>query len=431
MAVRDQLPVTLRLYRSITRSAAPLMVLLLKWRLRRGKEDPSRIEERRGHPSKSRPNGPLIWVHGASVGEILSILPLIERIHNRGFSILLTSGTVTAARLAQHRLPEGVLHQFVPLDTPAFVERFLDHWQPNLALLAESEFWPNLITEGRRRGTPFVLVNGRVSRRAFRRWRVMRRTAAALLSRIDLCLAQEEEDARRLNRLGAQRIFTTGNLKFDVPPPPAEPATLSALKRAMRDRPVVLAASTHRGEETKVIEAHLRLRQRFPNLLTIIVPRHPERGYEVTEAAEEKGAVAVMRSRGYLPDAGTDIYVADTIGELGVFYRLAPIVFVGGSLVRHGGQTPIEPAKLDSAILHGPHVSNFATVYRELNRARGAATVTDAESLEKSLARLLDDPALVQSMAQAAHKTVDGFGGALDRTYAAIEPYLVQLRLAH
>jgi 3-deoxy-D-manno-octulosonic-acid transferase len=408
---------------------APLAGLLLKWRLRRGKEDPYRVDERRGLPGRPRPSGPLIWVHSASVGELLSILPLLERIHARGFSVLLTSGTVTAARLAEYRLPEGVLHQFVPLDVPIYVERFLDHWRPDLALLAESEFWPNLITEGRRRGTPFVLVNGRLSRRSFKRWRLVRGTARALLSHIDLCLAQEQEDANRLDRLGARRIFTTGNLKFDVPPPPADPGALAELERTMRNRPVVLAASTHRGEEAIVIDAHMRLKRVMPNLLTIIVPRHPERGYEVMEMAEEKGAVPVTRSRGYLPDRGTEIYVADTIGELGVFYRLAPIVFVGGSLVRHGGQNPIEPAKLDSAILHGPYVSNFENVYALLNRARGAATVTDTESLAKSLALLLDDPELVRGMAKAARETVDRLGGALDRTCAAIEPYLVQLRL--
>jgi 3-deoxy-D-manno-octulosonic-acid transferase len=429
MAAKDRLPITLRIYRGLTRSAAPLAGVLLKWRLRRGKEDRERIGERRGLPSIARPPGPLIWLHGASVGELNSILPLLERLQARGFSVLLTSGTVTSARLAEQRLPDGVMHQFLPLDLPSFVCRFHDHWRPNLALIAESEFWPNLITEGRRRGIPFVLINGRLSNRSFKRWRRMRRTATALLSRIDLCLAQEPEDAERLTRLGAERIVTTGNIKFDVPPPPADPMALSALQRATRGRPVVLAASTHPGEEKTVIEAHLRLKRLVPDLLTIIAPRHPDRGGTVVEIAEEMGAVAVMRSRGHLPDRGTDIYVADTIGELGLFYRIAPIVFIGGSLVRHGGQNPIEPAKLDRAILHGPHVWNFTGIYAQLNRAHGAAMVTDAESLAKSLARLLDDPALVRSMAVAARATVERLGGALDRTFAALEPYLVQLRL--
>lgn len=430
MAYRRRLPITLRLYRGLTRWATPLATPLLQWRLKRGKEDPQRVNERRGIAAMPRPPGPLIWVHAASVGELVSILSLLERIRSRGIAVLITSGTVTAARIAAERLPAGVIHQFAPLDAPDFVERFFDHWQPNLAIIAESEFWPNLIIEGRRRGVPFVLVNGRLSDRSFRRWKLARNAAAALLAQIDLCLAQEDTIADRLATLGARRVVTTGNLKFDVPPPPADPLQLSALERAMRNRPIVFAASTHPGEEAMVIDAHLRIRRIVPSLLTIIAPRHPERGGQVVELAEEMGAVPVMRSRGHLPDRGTEIYVADTIGEFGLFYRLAPIVFVGGSLVQHGGQNPIEPAKLDRAILHGPHVGNFTAIYAQLNRNRGAATVTDAESLAKSIALLLDDAKLVRSMAEAAHATVNRLGGALDRTVAEIEPYLVQLRLS-
>jgi len=205
---------------------------------------------------------------------------------------------------------------------------------------------------------------------------------------------------------------------------------LSALKRATRGRAIMLAASTHPGEETMLIEAHRRLRRATPNLLTIIVPRHPERGRAIAGEAEEAGLLALLRTRAKHLDDGIEIYVADTIGELGLFFRLAPIVFVGGSLVKHGGQNPIEPAKLDCAILHGPYVSNFAAIYAELNRAHGAATVTDVDSLATSLERLLYDPDLVRQMGEAAHTTVRELGGALERTFAALEPYLVQLRLS-
>jgi 3-deoxy-D-manno-octulosonic-acid transferase len=267
-----------------------------------------------------------------------------------------------------------------------------------------------------------------MSNRSFGRWRLARRTVAALMSRVDLCLAQDREIAERFELLGAQRVIDAGNLKFDVPPPAAEPVALSALERSIRNRPVLLAASTHPGEEAIVLDAHLRLRRLVPELLTIIAPRHPERGGQIVEMIEGMGAVPVMRSRGHVPDRGTEVYVADTIGELGIFYRLAPIVFMGGSLVKHGGQNPIEPAKLDTAILHGPHVENFSALYAQLNRTRGAATVTDAESLAKSVALLLDDPALVKSMAASAKSSGERLGGALDRTVAAIEPYLVQMR---
>ena len=429
MARRDRLPLSLQVYQRATRLAVPFAGALLAMRLRRGKEDPERISERRGVATLERPAGPLIWAHGASVGEVLSLLPLVERIRPLGFPMLLTSGTLTAAQLVGRRPSSGTLHQFVPLDVPAFIDRFLDHWRPSFALLAESELWPNLVIETTRRGTPLVLVNARVSQRSFDRWRLARNAVRTLLSRVDLCLAQGTEDARRLTELGAPRVHVTGNLKFDVPPPPADATALSALKRAIGERVVLLAASTHAGEEKAVLTAHQQIKRKVPRLLTIIAPRHPERGPEIVDLAQAAGLAPIMRSRGHLPDRGSDVYVADTIGELGIFYRLAPIVFMGGSLVPHGGQNPIEPAKLDSAILYGPHVANFAEVYDQLNRARGAALVRDTESLTRSISLLLDDRALARKMAVAARATVEQLGGALERTYSSIEPYLIGLKL--
>lgn len=429
MAAKRRLPLTLTLYAGLTSLGTPLFGALLARRLSGGKEDRDRVGERRGVAAAERPAGPLVWVHGASVGEVLAVLPLIERMRARGLNVLLTSGTVSAAKLLEERMPEGVVHQFAPLDAPPFVRRFLDHWQPDLALLVESELWPNLIAEATERGTPFILINGRMSSRSFERWRMARGTISALLGRLDLCLVQEAEDGERLTNLGAPRVMVSGNLKFDVPAPPADPAALAALAQAMQLRPTILAASTHASEEAAMIAAHRELKQKTPKLLTIVVPRHPERGGEVADIARDAGVPAVMRSRGQLPDRGTEVYIADTIGELGLFYRVAPIVFMGGSLVHHGGQNPIEPAKLDRAILHGPHVTNFAAIYAQLNRARGAATVTDEDSLTSSLGRLVADPMLAKQMGAAARSTVDKLGGALDRTLAAIEPYLVQLRL--
>ncbi len=429
MAPRDRLPLSLHVYQRATRLFAPFAGALLASRLRRGKEDPERISERRGIATLERPAGPLIWAHGASVGEVLSLLPLVERMRPLGFPMLLTSGTVTAAQLVERRPSNGTLHQFIPLDVPAFIGRFLDHWRPSLALLAESELWPNLVIETTRRGTPLVLVNARLSQRSFDRWRLARGAMGNLLSHIDLCLAQGAEDARRLTELGAPRVNITGNLKFDVPPPPADATALSALMRAIGERVVLLAASTHAGEDKAVLMAHQQIKRRVPGLLTIIAPRHPERGPEIVDLAQDAGLAPVMRSRGHLPDRGSDIYVADTIGELGIFYRLAPIVFMGGSLVPHGGQNPIEPAKLDSAILYGPHVANFVEIYDQLSRARGAALVRDADSLARSISLLLEDQALSRKMAVAARATVENLGGALDRTYASIEPYLIGLKL--
>ena len=427
--VAERLPATLRAYRRLATVAMPFAPLVLRQRMRRGKENPERVGERRGETRMPRPTGPLVWVHGASVGEIMAVIPLVERIRGRGFNVLVTSGTTTSAELASRRLPGGVIHQFVPLDAPRFIIRFLDYWRPGLALIAESDLWPNMIMESAARGVPLILVNGRLSERSYTRWRKAPATIAALLDRFDLCLAQSPHDAERYAELGAPHVSMTGNLKLDAPAPPADAARLADIRQAVDGRPVVVAASTHPGEEASVIEAHYRLRDRFRGLLTIVVPRHPERGAGIVNIADVAGLPAVMRSRGLLPGKRTEVYVADTIGELGLVYRLAPIVFMGGSLVRHGGQNPIEAAKLGTAILHGPHVWNFADIYSALDAARGAEEVTDAVRLAARISAWLGDAKLRGAVAEAAFKTVEVLGGALDRTLAAIDPYLMQLRL--
>jgi 3-deoxy-D-manno-octulosonic-acid transferase len=362
---------------------------------------------------------------------MLAIVPIVEHIADSGFAVLVTSGTVTSAQLAEGRLPEGVIHQFVPLDAPRYVNRFLDHWRPDLAVFSESDLWPNLIFATAEREIPLILINGRLSERSFLRWKRMPKTIAAMLRNFDLCLAQSLEDAERLEDLGAPRITTTGNLKLDVPAPPARGGALAAMQDAVRDRPVIAAASTHPGEETLVIEAHRALRARVPDLLTVVVPRHPERGAGILDIAKIGGVNAVARSQGYLPDRGTDVYVSDTIGELGVVYRVASIVFMGGSLVRHGGQNPIEPAKLGGAILHGPHVWNFKEIYAALDNAAGAVEVKDADSLAARMGEWLLDGAARTAAADAALGTVEALAGARSRTLAAIEPYLLALRFQY
>lgn len=425
----EALPATLRLYRFLMAAAAPLAPLLLSYRLKRGKEDSTRLSERRGVSAIPRPAGPLVWVHGASVGEITAVLPLVEHICGEEFAVLVTSGTTTSAELAQQRLPQGAIHQFVPLDVPEFVDRFLDHWKPNLALFVESDLWPNLILASAARKIPLVLLNGRLSQRSFSRWSLIPKTIGAVLKRLDLCLAQSPTDAERYAALGGPRLTMTGNLKLDVPAPPAEPAAVEALRSVIGRRPVVAAASTHAGEEAAVMDAHQRLRRRFPGLLTMIVPRHPHRGPEIADLAIASALTPALRSRGEKLEERTDIYVADTLGELGLVYRLAPIVFMGGSLVEHGGQNPIEPVKLGAAILHGPHVWNFADIYSALDGAHGAEQVGDAARLATCIGAWLTDNNQRQAVTEAGRRTVDMLGGALERTLQALEPYFMQLRL--
>jgi 3-deoxy-D-manno-octulosonic-acid transferase len=425
----DTLPMALRVYRGLSSAASPLAAALIRQRLKRGKEDPARTGERRGLSHDVRPQGPLVWIHGASVGEVLAAAALIERLRALNFRILVTSGTVTSAAIVARRFPADVIHQYVPYDTPRFVQRFLDHWRPSLALFIESDLWPNLILAGAARRLPMVLINGRMSQRSFPRWQRMSRTISALLGSFELCLTQSRVDAERFSALGSRNVLTTGNLKLDVPAPPADPARLERLSAITRGRLVIVAASTHPGEEEILVTAHKTLSGFFPSLLTVIVPRHPHRGQAVAAIVAASGLQPALRSREELPAGNTDIYVADTMGELGLFYRLAPVVFMGGSLVERGGQNPIEAVKLGAAVVHGPHVFNFGEVYELLDRAGGARMADNQEALVRQLGRLLDDADARSTLVAAGERVVEKLGGALERTLSALEPYLLQVQL--
>jgi len=425
----NSLPMTLRVYRKLSFAIVPLAPAVIKRRLKLGKEDPARVGERRGLSADTRPLGPLVWIHGASVGEVLAAAALIEKLRALNLRILLTSGTVTSAAIVAKRFPADVIHQYVPYDSPRYVARFLDHWRPSLALFIESDLWPNLILASAARRLPMVLINGRMSQRSFPRWRRVANTISALLGRFDVCLAQSQLDAERFTALGSRNVVTTGNLKLDVAAPPADPAKLERLMAVTRGRPIVVAASTHPGEEEILIEVHRALAGFFPNLLTVIVPRHADRGEAIGRSIVAAGLHAGLRSRGELPTAASDIYVGDTMGEMGLFYRLAPIVFMGGSLVEHGGQNPIEAIKLGAAIVHGPHVFNFTDLYEALDGAGGARKADSAEALVKQLGQLLADPKARETSLIASERVVEALGGALERTLAALEPYLLQLRL--
>jgi 3-deoxy-D-manno-octulosonic-acid transferase len=419
----------LSLYRGLTRLATPAGGVVLGWRQWRGKEDGNRLHERKGLVSYGRPVGQLAWVHGASVGEGLALLPLIEQLVKGGTHVVMTTGTTASAQILQQRMPPGSLHQYAPLDLPRFVARFLNHWQPNLAIFAESELWPNLLVETSQRRIPLLLVNGRLSPRSFQRWRRLPSLASALLARIDLCLAQTQADAARFRELGAPRVGVTGNMKFDVAPPPADPKKMAELMAAIGARPVWVAASTHRGEELIAAQVHRRLQADFADLLTIVVPRHAQRGDAIGAELAEQGLDVALRAKGSPIVRSTQVYVANTMGEIGLFYRAARLVFMGKSMVGSGGQNPIEPAKLGCAILHGPNVGNFSEIYDLLDRARGAAQTADADNLAHVLATLLRDGAKLRAMARAAAEMVHHEAGATARTMQALEPYIMQLMM--
>ncbi len=393
----------------------------------RGKEDPERLKERLGHPGLKRPDGKLVWIHGASVGESLSSLPIIERLRARNpdLSVLVTSGTTTSAQILARRLPPGAFHQYSPIDQPGAVRRFLDYWRPDVGLVMESELWPNLLSNAAERQIPLALLNARMSERSFHRWLRAKSFARALLSAFDVCLAQDSSIAGRLESLGAHGVTVIGNLKFAAPPLPADDRALDELRDQIGARPIWLAASTHPGEEAIAGHVHAALKEHHPGVLTIIVPRHPERGAEVAAILFDMGNKAARRATSEPISPSTDIYVADTIGELGVFYRLADIVFMGGSLVPHGGQNPLEPARLNCAILYGPHTENFFTIYRELAAAGGAGAIIGRDQLAREIERLMADRADIERMAEAAYRICAKADGVIARAMSELEPLLL------
>ena len=433
--------VPLAAWRAATALGAPLLPFWLARRARRGKEDPARLAERRGEGA-DRPPGPLLWLHGASVGESQSALPLLEALAaaRPALRFLLTTGTLTAARLLEDRLPDAlrprVQHRFLPLDVPAHVARFLDGWRPDAAVLIESEIWPNLILAALARGVPMALVNARLSAGSARGWGRVPAAARRLFGAFRLVVAQTEEDAARLRALGADGAEAWGNLKFAARPLPAPAPALEALRAAIGGRPVLLAASTHPGEEAQVARAHRLLRAALPDLLTIVAPRHPDRGPALAQAlaaeldaelAPEPGQTAggiALRSAGALPEAGTALYVADTLGELGLLYRVAGVALIGGSLVPHGGQNPLEAARLDCPVLLGPHTGNFTAIADRMLAAGAALRVADSAALAEAAAAVLTDADRARSMTSAAARIATDAGALPDRIAAAIDALL-------
>ncbi len=417
------------LYRFATTAAAPLIHLVLARRRARGKEDAGRRGERVGLAGRPRPEGSLVWLHGASVGESVSALPLIHRMleERPDLNVLVTTGTVTSARMMEQRLPAGAFHQYVPVDRGAWVARFLDHWRPDLALWMESELWPNLVRETQRRGVPMVLLNGRMSVRSHRGWRRFSSVVRPLLSGFALVLVQSEADGARFMTLGAAPVECPGNLKFAAPPLPVDEDELARVWDQVGDRPVWLAASTHPGEERIVAEAHQHLMSRHPGLLTIIAPRHAARGPEIAGELGAEGLAVARRGIREPITGATEIYLADTMGELGLFYRLAGVAFVGGSLVPHGGQNLLEPAQLDCAIVHGPHVENFLDIAAELDAVAAREEVGDARGLAETVDRLLADPVLRQRRGAAARNVANRKSDVLDKVMQALAPYLAAL----
>ena len=411
------LPLDLQLYRLVTGLAEPLAPLLLKRRARRGKEDAARLGERLGQASRPRPEGSLAWLHGASVGESLSLLPVIERLRaaRPDLQVLITSGTLASAELIARRAPEGVIHQYAPVDAPGAVDRFLDHWRPSLAVFVESEIWPNLLTRAKTRGTRLALISARLSERSLAGWARRPAAARALFRGFDLVLAQTDAVAGGLRGLGA-RDHGRLNLKLAGAPLAVDQAVLPELKAAAGERPVLLAASTHPGEDEIVLDAFQKI---SGYALLVIVPRHPARAADIRKAAEARGFDTALRTEQAF--GGAHVYIADTLGEMGLWLSLATAVLVGGSLLPGpGGHNPIEPAQLGCPIVTGPHVDNWQGVYADLIGASGAAVARDAFELAAAWSEVLLQPAEARVRADRARQVAAAGETGLDTAVEAL-----------
>jgi 3-deoxy-D-manno-octulosonic-acid transferase len=417
----SRLPASLLAYRLASGLAEPLAPALLRARARRGKEDPIRLEERLGVASRPRPTGPLVWLHGASVGEALSLIPLAEDLMaaRPDLILLVTAGTRTAAELLARRLPAGVIHQYAPVDGPAAARRFLEHWRPDLGVFVESELWPNLLIGARQRGVRMALLSAKLSDASLRGWARAPAAARALFAAFDLVLAQDQRAADRLTSLGAA-VSGIADLKFGAAPLPADPAALASLKSEIGARPVILAASTHPGEDEVMITAFRALDDH--DALLVIAPRHPDRGPDIAAMIEREGPGVSLQSRGDLIGASR-VRVADAMGELGVWFRLARLAVIGGSLVDGvGGHNPLEAARLDCPFISGPHVANWRGAYAELIGAQATALVAADDLGDWMKAAIGGDPKLGAMSERAKAFVADRDGQA-----RAVTPRLLAL----
>lgn len=390
-----------------------------------GKEDVNRFNERVGRPIKERPEGKLFWLHGASVGESVSMLPLINKILETypDAHVMVTTGTVTSADVMQKRLPERAFHQFIPIDNPVFTNRFVKHWHPDVALWFESEFWPAVLSSIKRRNIPLILINGRISNKTFKRWQQFDFVCKELLSCFSLCLGQSEEDAYRLRVLGAPETVCLGNLKYAGLPLPIDEKSREDMLKQIGKRPFWLASSTHEDEEVRLAKLHKRLKEKFPDLLLIIAPRHPNRGEQIVEDIQKLGLSATLRSKQEKITPKTDVYVANTIGEMGLWYDLAKIVFIGGSLIPHGGQNFIEPSRVRDAVIVGPHMHNFTDAMNRAKKADAVMQVNDTAEMEELLTELLQNEAFLDAKRSLAYNWATSETKVLDGIMDKIKAY--------
>lgn len=419
----------LTFYKGLMSVSGPALSLLLHKRKKKNKEHPTRYVEKKGWATIPRPQGNLIWIHGASVGETMSVLSLIDHLlkQSKDLHILVTSGTLTSSEMMRKHLPERAFHQFLPLDHPKWIENFLNHWDPSLVLWLESELWPNFLSRIKKRKVPLILLNGRMSPRSFKGWSRFPKTSEKLLSYFDKILVQRDEDKKSFGALAgktqSKNISVTGSIKYAANPLTFSVQELDILKNKTKGRKIILFSSTHEGEEEICIRVHKDLKKTYPDLLTILVPRHPVRADKI-EALIKKGKLkSARRSNGESIVKSTDIYLADTLGELGLFYSLSDICVIGGSFTPIGGHNPIEAAQLNCAILYGPHVFNFSQTCDNLEKENAALRCDDINALTQNLRTLLNSKEKVKKLSMNAFKAVEKKSKIIDKILLEISPF--------
>ncbi len=419
-------PLPVRLYTGLSTLVGPLAYSTVTRKLRAQGTTPDRLPERNGYATRTRPQGPLIWFHAASVGESLSVLQLISRLGecHPQLSFLLTSCTATSAKILAGRMPPRCQHQFAPLDRPSAVRRFLAHWTPDAAAFVESELWPNMLRQTGAAGVPMALLNARISDGSARNWKRAPATARHLMNQFRMIHCQDARTATHLHDLGLDHANAGHNLKSLAAPLPVDKAEEARMHTAFGARPLWLASSTHPGEDEIVIAAHQAILDQHSDALLLLVPRHPERAVDIRKLAQDAGLKIAQRSTGEPPDAATQVYLADTLGETGLWYALSPITCLCGSFTPVGGHNPFEPAQAGSALIHGPLYANFAEVYADFRAAEATCETRDATTLAAQVLTLLDDTTarhalqtratgLVETQAEGLDTIVDDLSKAL------------------
>lgn len=415
------------MYRTLIQASFPLLIKpYINKRIKKGKEDPNRLNERFGQPKIARPDGKIIWMHGASVGETVSMLPLIDKIlkEDKNINVLVTSGTVTSAEVMSKRLPARAIHQYIPIDNPKFVKNFINHWKPDLALWFEAELWPSLISEIHQCKIPLILVNGRIADKAFKHWKMFKFLSKEMLSCFNLCLGQSEEDTRRLNIIGAKDAKYLGNLKYAGFNPPVDENKKQEISSQISGRPLWGVISTHNNEEEQIGQYIAEMKKQIPNIFTLIAPRHPQRGVEIQQQLNQLGLKTSLRSKNEKINKDTDVYIADTIGEVGIWYDLAPIIFIGGSLIPHGGQNFIEPCRFHDAVLVGPNTQNFVEATNRAKKAQAIIQVQNAKELTEKVIFLLNNPQELKEQQTKAFDWASSEAKVLDGIMKVIKEYI-------